>query len=981
MSHLYAEVVVNRPISPSERLGEGGGFTYRIPPSLQTQVRLGHLVRVPFGDVRQVGVVVGFPAEPLPENVDLRPVEAILDPEPVLTSVQLEMARWLAHTYMAPLSRCVALMLPPGLFPPPEVLLEPCPATPGDVDGLPAEDRRLLDLIREKGPLSLRSLRRRAGAPWPSVYRRLRRLIRLGLVTRRPGDALPRVRPRRAETVRLVAAWEAVPEVLGTMGRDSAQARLLLALMRSEDPLPEVDALCRAAGCRVGALRALERRGWVRILPVRVWVEALLPPEELNRLAQEALGRAPAQRRALSLLVEAGGRVLLDDLVSAGASRGAVAALERRGWVRRVQEESQAMLLLDGEEALAALAELRNLSRALEVLRFLRQEGTPVWVGGVYAHTRADRATLRALERAGLVALQEQESMRDPLAGLAFPQEAAPPLTPDQEVVWQEVSRSLDRWLGRVRPEGEDPPVYLLHGVTGSGKTEVYLRALERTLRQGRQAVVLVPEIALTPQTVRRFAMRFPGRVTTLHSGLSAGERYDQWRRVRSGEVDVVVGPRSALFAPFQCLGLVVVDEEHEGAYKEPRPPCYHAREAALQLARLTGAVVILGSATPSLESYHRAQEGAFHLLALPQRILRPAPGGEGPGRPRVVAGSLPPVHVVDMRQELKAGNRGIFSRLLAQALDATLTAGQQAILFLNRRGSATFVLCRDCGHVLQCPRCELPLTYHRAGEALRCHHCGFATGLPGQCPACGSVRIRYFGTGTQRVEEAVRARWPQARVLRWDLDTTRTKGAHERILHLFATRQADVLVGTQMVAKGLDLPWVTLVGVVAADTSLNLPDFRAAERTFQLLTQVAGRAGRSPRGGRVVVQTYAPDHYAIQAASRHDFAGFYRQEVAYRRRMGYPPFGRLARLLFLHARWATCQRETERVASWLERRLAGLGLPGSALIGPVPCFFQRERGRFRWHLVLRTADPVRVLAGAPLGPGWRVDVDPLDLL
>ncbi|MBC7224546.1 MAG: DEAD/DEAH box helicase, partial [Anaerolineae bacterium] len=618
MSHLYAEVVINRPVSPSERRGEGGGFTYRIPPSLQAQVRLGHLVRVPFGDVRQVGVVVGFPTEPPPQDVALRLVEAILDPEPVLTRVQLEMARWLARTYLAPLSRCVALMLPPGLFPPPEILLEACPAAPEDVEGLPAEDRRILDLIREKGPLSLRSLRRRVGAPWPSIYRRLRRLIRLGLVARRLGDALPRVRPRRAEMVRLAVAWEAVPEALGQMGRDSAQARLLLALMRSEDPLPEVDALCRAAGCQTGALRALGRRGWVRVVPTRVWVEAALPLEELDRLAREALGRAPAQRRALSLLVEAGGRALLDDLVAAGASRGAVAALERRGWVCRFQEDAQAMLLLDDEGALAALAELRGLSRALDVLRFLRREGKAVWVGGVYAHAQADRATLRALERAGLVALQEREAMRDPLAGLAFPQEAAPPLTPDQEAVWREVASGLERWLGRARPEGEHPPVYLLHGVTGSGKTEVYLRALERTLREGRQAVVLVPEIALTPQTIRRFAMRFPGRVTTLHSRLSAGERYDQWRRVRSGEVDVVVGPRSALFAPFQRLGLIVVDEEHEGAYKEARPPCYHAREAALHLARLTGAVVILGSATPSLESYHRAQEGAFRLLALP---------------------------------------------------------------------------------------------------------------------------------------------------------------------------------------------------------------------------------------------------------------------------------------------------------------------------------------------------------------------------
>ncbi len=873
-------------------------------------------------------------------------------------------------------------MLPPGLFPPPEVLLEALPASPEDLAALPAEDRRLLDLIRAEGSLSLRSLRRRVEKPWSSAYRRVLRLVRLGLVARRSGDALPRLRPRRAETVRLAAAWETVPEALATLGRESEQARLLLALLRSPDPLPEVEALCRAAGAKTASLRALERRGWVRVIPARTWVEWLLPKEEAARLAEDLRKEAPAQARAIALLAGAGGQASQEDLEASSVSREALAALERRGWVRRWEEPAQAMLLLGEEEALSALGELRGVGRALEVLRFLRQESRPVWIGGLYTQTSVDRTTLQALEAAGLIALEEQEVPRDPLAGLSFPPEEPPALTPDQEAVWREVEQGLVQWLASAseRPQEGRPPVFLLHGVTGSGKTELYLRALARTLALGRQAIVLVPEIALTPQTIRRFAMRFPGRVTTLHSGLSRGERYDQWRRVRAGQVDVVIGPRSALFAPLPRLGLIVLDEEHETSYKESRPPCYHARDAALELARLTGSVVLLGSATPSLESYHRAQEGEFRLLSLPQRIFRPVSPEPGE-KAQVVPGPLPPVHLVDMRQELQAGNRSIFSRRLQQALDETLARGEQAILFLNRRGSATFVLCRDCGHVLQCPRCELPLTYHRADEALRCHHCGFRSAPPDLCPSCGSARIRYFGTGTQRVEEAVKARWPGARVLRWDLDTARTRGAHERILHQFATRQADILVGTQMVAKGLDLPWVTLVGVVAADTALNLPDFRAAERTFQLLTQVAGRAGRSPRGGQVVVQTYLPEHYAVQAASRHDFGTFYREETAFRRRMGYPPFGRLARLLFVHPRWAICQRETERVARWLEARLAELGLPGSALLGPVPCFFARERGRFRWHLVLRAADPVRVLAGVPLGPGWRVDVDPVDLL
>lgn len=999
---LYAEVIVNRPIVSSGEGGGGGGFTYVVPPPLRPQIRLGQLVRVPFQEIHQVGMVVGFPPVPPPGEVHLKAVEAILDPTPALDVHQLALARWLARTQLAPLSRCVALMLPPGLFPPPETLLEAVSEAGEVALSLPEEDLQLLALIREKGPLSPRSLRRRVGWPWPSIRRRLGRLIRQGLVRRTTGDALPRIRVRRENQVRLKVPWERVPEALSTLGRDSGPARLLGALIQSPDPLPELDKLCHVAQCDRSAIRALESRGWAQVLPGQTWVELAISPAEVEAVLEEVLRRMPAQARALRQVAGAGGPVSLDDLIAAGASRSALRALEERGLIRQTEEPAQVMLLLDPEGVLDALAELRGTSRGLAVLRLLREEGRPLWVGGVYAQTSANRATLRALERASLIALGDQEVVRDPLAGMAFPPEEPPTLTADQESVWKAIQSELEAWLrggetspipptpfsapparGGVRGEEDagkaPPPVFLLHGVTGSGKTEIYLRALDLILGLGGQAVVLVPEIALTPQTIRRFAVRFPGRVTTLHSDLSAGERYEQWRRIRAGQADVVVGPRSALFAPLPRLCLIVMDEEHDASYKESRPPYYHAREVALHLARLKGAAVILGSATPSIESYHRAQRGEFHLLSLPQRIFRA--GGPASTGGRGVVGALPPVDVVDMRQELKAGNRGMFSRRLSEAMGETLAAGQQAILLLNRRGSATFVLCRDCGHVLLCPRCELPLTYHREGEALHCHHCGFRAAPPGRCPACGSVRIRYFGVGTQRVEQAVKAQWPAARVVRWDRDTTRSKGAHERILSQFASREADVLVGTQMVAKGLDLPWVTLVGVVSADTALHLPDFRSAERTFQLLTQVAGRAGRSPLGGQVVVQTYSPEHYAIRAASRHDFVGFYRREMEFRRKMGYPPFSRLARLLFLHSRWSVCQEETARLARWLEGRLAELGLPGSALIGPVPCFFQRERGRFRWQLLIRTADPVRVLQGAPLGPGWRVDVDPVDLL
>ncbi|NLE76664.1 MAG: primosomal protein N' [Chloroflexi bacterium] len=959
---LYAQVVVNRPIGQPTAPDESGSFTYAAPQRLAAQLQPGQLVHVPFGEVRLVGVVMSLSPVPPSSPLALREIEAILDPRPVLSAHHLQLAAWLAQEYLAPLARCVAVMLPPGVFPPPRVLLRAAPLAQGQPDEqtLKPAERELLALLRTKGTLSLSGLRRAAPWPWPATVRRVGRLARLGLVERLPADTLPRLRTQQAEQVALALPWEAAAAGLLRLGRDTAAARLLEALLRHPDPLPDAAALLRQASADRAAFHALEERGWARFLPARGWAELAVPP---SQAAVEASPRAPRQAEALRLLVEAGGRAELATLAQAGAERAAYRALQQKGLVRLAEEPALATRLVEGEAGLDALAELRGLTRHLAVLRVLRDEGKPVWIGWVYAQTPAHRSTLRALQEAGLVTLQSQDAPRDPLAGQRFPADPAPTLTADQEAAWREVRQG-------------GAPVYLLHGVTGSGKTEIYLRALAAALGQGRQALVLVPEIALTPQTIRRFAGRFPGRVTTLHSGLSQGERHDQWQRIRAGQVDVVIGPRSALFAPLPRLGLIVLDEEHEPSYKEPRPPHYHAREAALRLAQLVGATVILGSATPSVESYRQAQAGQYRLLTLPRRIFRSAaPGGAAASAP------LPPVQVVDMRAELKAGNRSIFSRALQAGLDGALAQGQQAILFLNRRGSATFVLCRDCGHVLSCPRCELPLTYHRAGEALRCHHCGYSAPPAARCPACSSRRVRYFGAGTEAVEQAVLERWPQARVLRWDQDTTRPRGAHEEIMSRFANGEADILVGTQMLAKGLDLPRVTLVGAIAADTALHLPDFRSGERTFQLLTQVAGRAGRSALGGQAIIQTYAPEHPAIQAASRHDFAGFYQAEIAFRRRLSYPPFTRLVRLLFTHGRWAACQEETAQVAAWMEARLADLGLPGSALMGPAPCFYQRERGLFRWHLLVRAADPLQVVRGAPLRAGWRVEVDPLELL
>lgn len=623
------------------------------------------------------------------------------------------------------------------------------------------------------------------------------------------------------------------------------------------------------------------------------------------------------------------------------------------------------------------------------IVELLADEGA-LPTSEIYATAGGSSTTLRSLEDKGFIIMEQQQVWRDPLAERNFARTEPPTLTADQGAAWAAIEPALAS--DRPADHRSVPPV-LLHGVTGSGKTEIYLKALATILDQGQQAIVLVPEISLTPQTVQRFAGRFGDQVAVIHSGQWLGERYDTWQRARSGDVGVVIGPRSAVFAPLRRLGLIVIDEEHESSYKQDQlPPRYHARQVALRRAELEDAGVILGSATPTPESYFQAQLGTYRLVEMPQRILAhgdtpPIAAASGDATPAAgdtdEAGyaDLPPVRIVDLRQELRAGNRSIFSRSLQAALREVVAAGEQAILFLNRRGAATFVMCRDCGHVLRCPRCAATLTYHSAGAGLICHHCNQRTMSPQLCPECVSPRIKYFGIGTQRVEAAVQELLPEARVVRWDRDTTRRKGAHERILERFVDGQADIMVGTQMVAKGLDLPRVTLVGVIAADTALHLPDFRAGERTFQLLTQVAGRAGRSPLGGAVIVQTYVPDHYAIQAASRHSYSEFYRYELAFRRENAYPPFRQMVKLLYADTNADKAQSEAERFANVLTTRIARLGLPETTLIGPAPAFRRRLRGRTRWQILLRAQDPHALLAGLKIPVGWRIDVDPVSLL
>ncbi|TET49825.1 MAG: primosomal protein N' [Anaerolineales bacterium] len=746
------------------------------------------------------------------------------------------------------------------------------------------------------------------------------------------------------------------------------------------------------------------------LAPLHKCMQAMLPPGIIGHAdvvveskpdTPEAAARTETQASLLAVLDRRGalrGRQL-DRALRGIDWRPAARQLDRRGVVdrrsvlapprARTHRVLMARLTIDAD-ARETLDGLRSQVYPA-IVEFLRSEEGPVDVSWVYAETGCTRYHLDKLAERGAVVLESEDVWRDSLAGQVFVPASAPVLTSDQQAVWETIENAL------ASPAADRKP-FLLHGVTGSGKTEIYLRAVADVLSRGQSAIGLVPEISLTPQAVARFGARFPGSVAILHSALSAGERYDTWRRARAGLVQVVVGPRSALFAPLSPLGLIVVDEEHVESYKQEAPrPRYHVRDAAQQLAHLTGALVIFGSATPSLEVYDASTRGEFTRLQMPRRVMGHArrlrdlqalhgvsenryesiPGG--PEEARYMP--LPEVEIVDLRAELRAGNRSIFSRALQRAVDDALGRDQQAILFLNRRGKSTFVLCRDCGHALLCPNCDTPLTYHSSQSRLVCHHCNHREVQPDRCPECGSERIRLFGLGTEGVEAAVRERWPKARLLRWDRDTARTHQAHAGILQRFAEGAADILIGTQMIAKGLDMPLVTVVGVISADTTLNLPDFRSAERTFQLMAQVAGRAGRGLRGGRVVVQTYHPDHFAIVKAADHDYSGFADRELAFRREQGYPPYCRLVKLIYEDESAGKVRSEAESLATVLRDALAAEGSPESGLIGSAPPFFQRMRRRHRWQILLRHPDPAALLGSVEMAAGWRVDVDPVSVL
>ena len=653
-----------------------------------------------------------------------------------------------------------------------------------------------------------------------------------------------------------------------------------------------------------------------------------------------------------------------------GAS-GALRRLERRGLVARADRRS-APSVTHKLRRMVSLSSSRpevDLGKAPKqaaLLERLTESGATMALSE--ANGEYGAAAVKALAKKGVIESYDVRVERDPLGGLDLPTAPAVTLTATQEKATAEIRRAVS---GGRRTRRR----FLLEGVTGSGKTEVYLEAVRHCLQIGRRAIVLVPEIALTHQTVERFSSRFPGRVAVIHSGLTAGQRFDQWHRVREGRYGVVVGSRGAVFAPQPDLGLIVLDEEHEWTYKQQDAvPRYHARDVAIKLGELTGAAVVLGSATPALETRYRATRGALRPLLLPTRV---SAGARRQGRTPPPA-AMAPVQTVDMRRELREGHAGIFSRPLTDALERTLDSGGQAILFLNRRGSAPYLQCRGCGQGLQCRSCDTPTAYHRDLGVLLCHYCGTRRRPPAQCPGCLAYRLSYFGIGTKAVVDEVERLFPGTPVLRWDRDAVTSPGQHMAMLEHFRSGEAPVLVGTQMIAKGLHFPGVTLVGVVLADVGLNAPDFRAGERAFQVLCQVAGRAGRGPRRGRVIVQTYRPENYAIRAAASQDYRRFFAQEMAQRREQGNPPYANLIRLMNVHTNAALCEREALRLGDQLNAERDASGHAEVEVLGPTPAYPSRLRGRYRWQILLRGSNPRVLLEDVRLPRAWTVDVDPL---
>jgi primosomal protein N' (replication factor Y) (superfamily II helicase) len=874
--------------------GEQPLLTYTVPPELQDRLCAGQLIAVPYGERLVEGIVWDSQSDDETwysqgQLSRLRPISAILDPEPALLPHQRALAEWMAEYYVTPLAQIALTMLPPGLMQRSQVVLHLVKSEQGGTGEVQQPEavslrlQALIGLLLAEGELDIEQLKQMLGQKRAREV--LKEALASGLVEREAQLSAPRAKKRIKRVVRLVAHGEALQA-----WRQRTEASLQLSLPKDRDINMAPDNI---------------RRRPKKSLP-DPW--AIPGPGNSGTSLPDALKLTP---------------------------------------------QNQAGLLAQ---------------RQLAAIDLLQHGSNDPGNGSYWIPSKLCKASqltpsqLRALIRENIIAIEEVEVQRDPLSALPIPPSAPLALTPDQKNALEHILTTYPSNLTSTR--GARCPI-LLHGVTGSGKTEVYLQALAAIIAQGKRGIVLVPEIVLTTQAILRFAGRFPGRVAIIHGDLFMGERYDEWRRIRAGKIDVVIGSRSALFSPLPDLGLIILDEEHEPAYKQSEHrPTYHAREAAIALGHILHIPVVLGTATPSVETFYRAEQGEYSLIELPGRI----------------GSALPPVEVIDLRSELHAGNTSIISRLLHNEIEQVLRMGQQAILFLNRRGAASCVLCRDCGFVAMCDRCDVPLTYHSTERILLCHYCNRQSKILYTCPQCTSPGIRYFGLGTEKVMHTIQHDFPSARLLRWDRDTAKNHRAHQGLLDRFANREADILVGTQMIAKGLDLPGVTLVGVISADIALNLPDFAASERAFTLLTQVAGRAGRGSEVGRVIIQTFNPQHFCIDAASRHDYHEFYSAEIEVRHRYGYPPFRKFVKFTYSHENRRRSQNEALLLRERLDECIERLNLPQTDVVGPAPALMERVRGKYRWQMIVRGPD-LHPLLRVIDAPGWEVDIDPVSAI
>ena len=903
-------------------------FSYSVPAD--RAIAPGEVVHAPWGARTLQGVVVDGPLDtPGYDPEGVRPLEPPIEGAPRIGPERMALAAWLQHYYLAPPWEAHALFLPPGAGERPRTAIVRGVGQPAEQPSALSERQQALFDALDDTPADVDDLKASlAGVvPGRGVDAALAALVKRGLAQRRYSLAPPRGRARVVEVARLV-----VPAARARAFADAIEGR------RSSRRARAIRMLLDRGGSASFADVAREARGGPA-------VETLIADGVLARVS------APVSE-ASSAPVEADAARRVSDRRGAYADQPAVRLLlDADGAARMLRVLSRGQADAAAATILERLAELAERGED----PVLPARALPAEAG------REARTGLSRLVAEGLVRLEEVLERRDPLRHLVDVVRRPPPeLIAEQREAAEAIRAAID---------ARDGKALLLVGVTGSGKTEVYLDALRHAVGAGRRGIVLVPEIALTPQTVRRFAERFPGRVGVLHSGLSLGEAYDEWHRIARGEYDVVIGSRSAIFAPQPDLGLIVIDEAHEWTYKQSDPvPRYDARTVAGELARRAGATLVFGTATPDAERWFAATEGDLRRLDLPRRIRStPQPDGTLVLWP---SNEMPEVEVVDMR-----GSHDLFSPRLVEALGEALDRDEQAILFLNRRGLAAYLLCPR-GHSPACSSCDVSLSVHEGGQLI-CHQCGRSRRVPARClEAACAMPLRQVRAGTQRVESEVRRYYPTARVLRWDRDTARSTEQHEAILQQFVRHQADVLVGTQMVAKGLDLPLVTMVGVVLADYTLREGDFRARERTFQLLLQVAGRAGRAERSGHVVIQTLQPDDPAVVAAAAGDVDRFFEDEIARRAERGYPPFRRLVRLVFTHESRQFAGDESRRLASELRDRAAGV--PGVEVLGPTPPQVARVRGRHRWAILVRGEDPSALVRDIEMPPGWAVDVDPL---